>query len=190
MNRRRRATLRAVLAVLGKYTDWMLIPSKSETVRRLRRLTDNPPDFSEEFDRFYQGSVKEGINRLRRKGKVEIRETGEGTEVRVTDAGKTETLKYKLEEMIVNIPKEWDKKWRVVVFDVEEIQRSKRDIFRDYLVKIGFKPIQRSVFVCPYPCEKEIMFLREVVGIPHGVKFMVVEKMDNDEDLQMLFGVG
>ncbi|KKS32446.1 MAG: Transcriptional regulator, PaaX family [Candidatus Amesbacteria bacterium GW2011_GWA2_42_12] len=190
MTRKTRASIKAVLTVLDKCTDWMLLPSKSETLRRLRRLADNPPDFAQEFDKFYRGSVQEGINRLQRKGKVEVRETGGGTEVRISDKGRTEVLKYKLEEMIINIPQKWDGKWRVVVFDVQEIERSKRDMFRDYLVKIGFKPLQRSVFVCPYPCGKEIAFLREVVGVPHGVKFMVVEKMDNDEDLQMLFEVG
>lgn len=189
MTRKTKATIKAILSVLDQELDWLFIPSKRGTLRKLQQLTQNPPDFAHEFDKFYWGGVREGINRLQRKGKVEIRETENGTEVRITAKGKTEVLKYKLEDMIIKISKIWDKKWRVVVFDVSEIERRKRDILRDYLLKIGFKPIQRSVFVCPYSCEEEVKFLREVVDVPHGVKFMQVEKMDNDEDLQILFEV-
>ncbi len=189
MTRKTKATIKAILSVLDQRLDWLLVPSKKGSLRKLWQLTENPPNFAHEFEKYYWGGVREGINRLQRKGKVEIKETENGTEVRITAKGKTEVLKYKLEDMIVKIPKTWDKKWRVVVFDVSEIERRKRDILRYYLLKIGFKPIQRSVFVCPYSCEEEIKFLREMVGVPHGVKFMQVEKMDNDEDLRILFEI-
>lgn len=50
----------------------------------------------------------------------------------------------------------WDKKWRVVIFDVPQEMHSKRNRLRLKLKALGFYMIQKSVFVFPYPCEKEL----------------------------------
>ena len=47
--------------------------------------------------------------------------------------------------------------------------------------------MQKSVWVYPYPLEKEIKFLREILDVPHGVKLVTAEKIENDEDLRNWF---
>ncbi len=46
--------------------------------------------------------------------------------------------------------KKWDGKWRVLIFDIPEKIRSKRDFLRNELKDFGFYQLQRSVWVYPY----------------------------------------
>src|SRR3989344_2297817 len=44
----------------------------------------------------------------------------------------------------------WDGKWRILIFDVPEKIRGKRDFLRRELIDFGFYPLQKSVWVYPY----------------------------------------
>lgn len=45
--------------------------------------------------------------------------------------------------------KPWDGKWRIVVFDIAEKERSLRNFLRDKLTSLGFGKLQESVYVTP-----------------------------------------
>ena len=47
-------------------------------------------------------------------------------------------------------PKLWDKKWRVLIYDFPEHERSRRNSLRYILAKSGFLKIQKSVWIFPY----------------------------------------
>ena len=184
--RKIRATVKAILNILENDTDWMLLPSKQETIRRLK--SHQPLFFEQEYWKEYlASSVKDGVDKLLRKGRVEIRETNLGTEVKITDRGKIEVLKYRLSELVLQKPTEWDGKWRLVIFDVDETIRNKRDELRRWLIKLGLKLMQKSVWIYPYPLEEQIKFLREILETPHAVKLVTAEKIDNDHDLREWF---
>ena len=61
------------------------------------------------------------------------------------------------------------------------------DYLRKWLLRLGLKRMQRSVFVYPFPLEREIKFFREIFGVPHGVKLVTAETIENDEDLREIF---
>ena len=65
-------------------------------------------------------------------------------------------LEKKMKKYFRNRYKKWDHKWRVVIFDIPQEISSARKKFRHRLVTMGFYPIQKSVFVFPYPCEEEV----------------------------------
>lgn len=181
-----RVTIKSLLSILENDTSWMFIPSKSETLRRLKNLPYK--SFEEEFWREYHlSSVKSGIEALKRLGKVEIHDNENGTEVRITNKGKTEALKYKLNEMKLDSHAKWDGKWRLIFFDIQELNKSKRDMFRRYLLKLGLKPYQKSVFITPHDCKKQILFLREVSGVPDGVKIAIADEIENEEEFKEVF---
>lgn len=51
--------------------------------------------------------------------------------------------------------KEWDGKWRMVIFDIPERNRHDRNWLRGKLLSMEYKPLQRSVFIGRYPLEEE-----------------------------------
>ena len=51
--------------------------------------------------------------------------------------------------------KRWDKKWRLVLYDIAEISRPKRDILRGKLRELKFGMFQRSVWITPFDFAKD-----------------------------------
>ena len=51
----------------------------------------------------------------------------------------------------------WDKKWRLVIFDIPQEFHNQRNKFRQKLQTLGFYKVQKSVFAFPYPCEEELV---------------------------------
>lgn len=84
-------------------------------------------------------------------------------------------------------PKKWDGLWRLVLFDIPEKKRAFRDILRDHLKKIGFRELQQSVFIFPFPCEKEIACLTELYNAAPFVRVATLQTIDNGEDLKQCF---
>ncbi len=52
--------------------------------------------------------------------------------------------------------KKWDNKWRLVLFDIPEEKRDIRDQLRKSLKEIGFKNLQRSVWINPLQIDKKL----------------------------------
>jgi len=46
--------------------------------------------------------------------------------------------------------KKWDKKWRIVIFDIAEVDKRIRDKLRQKLKELGFGMLQQSVWITPY----------------------------------------
>lgn len=50
----------------------------------------------------------------------------------------------------------WDRKWRIVIFDIPEDKRYIRDRLRIKLKELGFGMIQKSVWISAYPFEDDV----------------------------------
>jgi len=138
------------------------------------------------IDDYFPSIVKQVANKLQRKGWVEKKETPEGFVIKITDKGRIQTLKFKLAEM--KPPKvRWDGKWRMVFFDIAELERGKRDRLRIYLRQLGMERMQESVWVSPYDVFDQVKYLREVLGVPHGVKLAELDWIENESELKEIF---
>ncbi|MBI2100826.1 MAG: CRISPR-associated endonuclease Cas2 [Candidatus Vogelbacteria bacterium] len=119
---------------------------------------------------------------------VDYQEKKDGTiDIVLTEAGRKKTISFKVDSMTINKPKQWDKKWRIVFFDIPERKKAARHALRHKLKELGFKNLQRSVFVCPYPCEDEINFIVEFFEVRPYVRYSEVTKLTNDADLKLYF---
>lgn len=85
--------------------------------------------------------------------------------------------------------KQWNGKWFMVFFDVPEIQRNKRDYLRRYLIKLGFFPYQKSVYIFPYECEEEIKLIKTIVEGAKYMKYIVAEKIEDEVIVKHYFGL-
>ena len=137
---------------------------------------------------YRKNRLRQVLKRLERKKIVEVVETKDGPVVRITQGGITKSLKYKLDDMTVK-KKNWDKKWRIVVFDISEEKKRSRDEFRERLKQIGFFPLQESVYVHAFPCFDEVEFLRQVYGVDIEVTYITAEKIEQNENLKEFFNL-
>lgn len=143
-----------------------------------------PKDKRKYYNNWY---VKTAIGRLKQQGLIKFEEKNERSFVRLTDKGKNKLLKYQLQEIKIKKPKKWDKKWRVIIFDIKEHKRFIRDGLRKELINLGFLRLQNSVWVYPYECEEVIIMLKSHFQIGKDVLYMTVEKIENDKWLKREF---
>lgn len=61
--------------------------------------------------------------------------------------------------------KSWDRKWRVVIFDIEEKEKITRNSLRRKLISLGFGKIQKSVYVSPLDVLSDLKEFLDNVGL-------------------------
>lgn len=136
---------------------------------------------------YYPSTIDRLTTRLYREGMVEIHHRDGIPVVKITKKGKAEILKYDIAKLAIKPQDRWDGKWRLVIFDISNKHHKIRNIVRDKLKSMGFYKFQESVFIYPYPCEKEIQYLREILQIPHSIKLIRADRIENDKQLKQIF---
>ncbi|MDD5033034.1 MAG: CRISPR-associated endonuclease Cas2 [Candidatus Pacebacteria bacterium] len=104
-------------------------------------------------------SLYQTIRMLRLNKLAEVIKDANTEKIRLTQKGKARWLEYQFNNLTLEKKKKWDKKWRIVLFDVPEEKKKVRDALRRKLKKLGFLEFQKSVFVFPFPCHDEINFV-------------------------------
>lgn len=119
---------------------------------------------------------------------IDYKEDNDGNvKIVLTKDGQKRALQFQFDEMEIKKPAKWDKKWRIVIFDIPEKKKKAREALRKKLKDLGFLELQKSVFVHPFECEDEIDFINEVFQIRPYVRFMRVESFTNEEQLKIKF---
>ncbi len=101
--------------------------------------------------------------------------------------GERHAIIYSLESLSITKPLRWDKRWRLVIFDIPEKKRTARDALREKLRELKFYELQHSVWVHPYSCEKEVEFIIEVFDIRPYVRYLETTQLTNDAELRLLY---
>ncbi|MDP3794832.1 MAG: hypothetical protein Q8R13_02800 [bacterium] len=132
--------------------------------------------------------LKRAIRRLYESQLIGYREHKDGsTEIVLTKQGRAIGLRYKLDEMTIQKPERWDRKWRVILFDIPEEHKDLRNALREKLQALGCILLQKSVFVHPYECREEIDFVIEIFGARRYVRFIEATTIDNELHLKKKF---
>ena len=130
--------------------------------------------------------LKSVAARLAEKGYVRFTEHEGKTYLVITEKGKR-ALEQKLDT-----PKRrrrWDKRWRMVLFDVPEKRRAVRDSLRYTMQQYGFVRLQDSAWIYPYDCEDIVMLLKARLRVGNAVRYLIVEKIENDLKLKKHFSL-
>ncbi len=106
-------------------------------------------------------------------------ETGRSSVV-LTDNGRRQVLKADFGENAVPVPPRWDGQWRIVIFDIPNKLKLAREIFRDTLKRMGFRQLQESVWLHPYPCEKVVTDLVTLYCIKPFVQVLLVRRFSGE----------
>ncbi len=121
--------------------------------------------------------IRSTIHYLEKKGYVDVNRKGKGKLYKITPYGKNKIRKYTFSK------KDWDKKWRIVVFDIPEKKRNFRDYFRYKLKELGFKKLQKSVWISPFDVLNETEELVNEHRIKSYVKCILADYINDQEKL-------
>jgi len=143
---------------------------------------------NKEWANINRNSLNRTIRLLYESKLVSTKDNRDGTLTLVlSKEGSRLALTYDIENMGIQTPKQWDNMWRIVMFDIPEPLKRTREAFRMHFKNMGFYEFQKSVFVHPYPCSKEIEYLLEFYQARKFVRFIVAKEIDNAAELKRHF---
>ena len=101
--------------------------------------------------------------------------------ISITALGRKRLQRVEIDSLTIAKPKKWDKKWRIVFFDIPESQKNGRDALTRKLKDLGFYQLQRSVLVHPYPCLNELTAVTHAYGINRFVSIIETDYIDKQK---------
>ncbi len=124
---------------------------------------------------------------LKRRGLIKIEKRGQDNfEITLTEKGAHKSLEEAFKNFKIQKSQK-DGYWRVVMFDIPRKHNWARDAFRQKLREMGFYQFQESVFVMPYPCEKEINLLVAIFNISPFVYLIKTKDFSENKELKKVF---
>lgn len=133
--------------------------------------------------------IKRTVERLYQQGYV-MREIKNGKEqLVVASKGKERITGYLTDELSISTKRRWDKKWRVVMFDIPEKKGKARRAVSWKIRDIGMFAIQNSVFISPYPCKKEIDLVTKHYEVEKYFVYFEAGHVECKNDLLSIFSL-
>lgn len=127
--------------------------------------------------------ISSSASRLKRRGLLEFK----NGYYSLTPEGRKILRRFEFSDYKLNKPKKWDRKWRVVIFDIPEKKKKIRNHITLIFRQAGFERLQDSVWIYPYDCEDIIGLLKTDFGVGKYLLYMIVEELENDRHLREEF---
>ena len=121
---------------------------------------------------------------------IDWQENNDGTiSVVLTEKGKQTASRFDPDNLSIPQPNHWDKKWRVIIYDIPDNKKAARDALRRKLYELSFKEWQKSVFIHPYPCDQQIDFVIEFFDVRPYVRRGLMTNITNEAEIKLHFGL-
>jgi DNA-binding transcriptional regulator PaaX len=138
-------------------------------------------DIFDLFKKEEHKDVKTAIKNLKRGEFIEQKQNYDGSALfSLSEKGKLRALNYVFKKF-ENRKEKWDGKWRMVSYDIPVYCTKGRKALVYRLKAGGFYEIQKSLFIYPYDCEKEIKALASLFKIEKYVLFGLLDSVDNQD---------
>ena len=144
--------------------------------------------FNDKIKRIAQKRA-ERLREFEKKKLVSFKELRDGSvKIELTHQGKLLVRHYKLDELKINKQGSWDKRWRLIFYDIPEYKKKARDAFGKKMKDLGLYRLQKSLWVSAYDCLAEIEFLCSVFEIDmDDVLYLEVANIPKDREVRKWF---
>jgi hypothetical protein len=132
----------------------------------------------------------DAFSHLIRKGYVQAANRNGQIYISLTKEGKKKAKKWQIDDLSIEKPDKWDGKWRILIFDIADDQRVKREALRGKIKQLGLFQLQKSVWIYPFEFSKEIALLRDFFGLTNKeMQIILATKVENDKEAKTHFGL-
>lgn len=140
------------------------------------------------WKKYPKKKVADTFSNLRKQGYIEIERENKQIYIRLTEEGKKRAGMYQIGALEIKKPRKWDKKWRLVIFDIAQLKKTYREAFRGKIKELGFFCLQKSVWVHPFDCRAEIELLRDFFGLSQNeLRLIIATELGDDRKIKRLF---
>lgn len=104
-----------------------------------------------------------------------------GLEITWQGRQRLKTANY--DNLKIAVPDKWNGQWHIVLFDIPMERNLARRSFTEKLQLLGFKYLQQSVWLHPFPCRAEIEVVCETLDISRYVTYIETNHIDHQDKL-------
>lgn len=133
--------------------------------------------------------IKRSIARLEENNFIRKKLVAGEEQYILTETGKVRAMRYHLYSMKIAEQPKWDGLWRIVMFDIPENKRIARRAINLALKKLGCIQYQKSVFITPYPCTKEIDFVGKCFDARRHIQLITAKEIGEEAKIKKCFGL-
>jgi len=134
--------------------------------------------------------VSDTFTRLKRRGAIFMEKRGHEVIISLTPEGQRLAGYMQIDSLEIKRPKKWDKKWRLVLFDISQLKLAHRNAFRSKLKELGFALFQKSVWLHTFDCRDEIEVLKDFFGLTNKeVCLITTENIPGEDHFKKYFGL-
>ena len=140
------------------------------------------------FNKYPRKKVYDTFYYLRKQGFLEISQKNHQIYISLTKEGRKKAGLFQIDNLKIKRPKKWDGKWRIVIFDIAQLKKIYREALRGKLKELGFRPLQKSIWIYPFNCRAEVELLKDFFGLSENeIRLILAEDIGNDKKLKEIF---
>jgi len=142
----------------------------------------------EKWKKYPKSKVSDTFYRLRQQGLIDIKMVNHQIYISLTEEGRKRAGIHQIDKLKLARPKQWDRKWRLLIFDIPQERKTYREALRGKLKELGFFQLQKSVWAYPFECRPEVELLQDFFGLSHNeMRLIIAENIGDDRDLRQEF---
>ena len=157
-------------------------PPEIFKIRSFERMLSSPQqiEFWKELKkRKSKRQFSQFINYLKKKGYIKSGNLKGKKGILLTSRGKEKALRIGVFiESAHGFKKRKDKKWIMVIFDVPEKKKQHREELRRILYALGFKKLQKSVWVSPYDVLERLEDAVRIYKLDYYIRTFIIEEIE------------
>lgn len=136
----------------------------------------------------FNDQLRSGLSKMIERGEARMVNQKGKKYFELTDKGRRELLmqRQKFGELGKK-KRRWDKRWRMVIFDIPETRAKDRKRLRTLMQSFCFYRLQNSVWVYPYDCEDVMALVKTEMRLGNAVRYVIADTIENDRELRTFF---
>jgi len=177
-------------AIVKDIFRWLMIAGAVSIAATSPYFLRNLFIYNKRLKRYPNKKISDTFYNLKRQKLIKIQSKNHQIYISLTKEGKNKAGWLQIDNLKIAKPKKWDKKWRVVIFDIAQLKKLHREAFRGKLKELGFYPLQKSVWIHPFDCRDEIELLKDFFGLlEKELRLIIAEDVGNDNKLKEIFKI-
>ncbi len=148
-----------------------------------RRVYRIPFKYYDKFRKKDKEKFYHEMYRLERAGFIKKYIEGKEEYIELLSKGKKQIKSYLTKDLEIVTPKLWDRKWRLVIYDISNDKKVERETLRTKLESLGFIKLQESVYIYPFECFKEVELIKNMYFLGPHVQYLVADRVETEINL-------
>ena len=169
---------------------WLLVGGMVAIAATSPYFVQNVINAYQKSKKYPKRKVSDTFYRLKRQGLIEIQTVNCQIYISLTPEGRKRAGILQIDKLKIARPKRWDRKWRLLMFDIPQTRKISREALRGKLKELGFLPLQKSVWAFPFECRAEMERLQDFFGLSQNeIRLIIAENIGDDGKLRQDFGL-